>query len=196
GGGDGWQAAGCGRLRERVERRVLVRVFAVAQVLELAQRQLDRLRERLAAALRRFFQRAEAHLVVVGRRSGRGGQPAANHLVVFAGIGERLLRQAPPQLRRRPAGRGQRLQHRLVVLGPHYHQYVGEVLRRGPHQGRPVDVDRFEDVFLRGVRPSRRNERREVDAYQVDGGDAVPLQHRHMLRVVPGGQNAGVHVRV
>jgi len=65
---------------------------------------------------------------------------------------------------------------------------VREVLGGGPHEGRPADVDQL-DAGVRG-------ERVQVDHHQVDRLDAVLCHLRRVVRLVPVGEDAAVHLRV
>ena len=70
------------------------------------------------------------------------------------------------------------------------------VLRRGPHHRRAADVDLLDALVGRGTRGHRLGERVEVDHHEVERRDAELVELRHVLRLAPVGQDAGVHGRV
>ncbi len=208
--GDGRSA----RIRpEPVKGRPLVRVFPVAQVLQLGQMNSPALRENGLAMARR---RVGPCVGVPGRpgigaglRHGTGGrcrlglrlqpgrQPVAHGPVVAGRMPKRRQRQPPPHGGGNSARRGQRLQHVIVISRPHDDDHVPVIFGRRPHQRGTADIDVLHRVPPRDVRPRHRLlERIQVDAHHVDGVDAVASQVVPVRRVVPIGQNAAVHLRV
>ena len=145
--------------------RPLVRVLAVAQLLDPLERQGE------------------------GRRQGVGRgiepvEPRDDRRVVGRGAGERRPGQAPAGLVAQAAGGAQLVEHRPVLLGIDHDTDVGVVLRRGPDHGRPTHVDELD--------ARRGRERVEVDDGQADRLEAELGQLGPVLGLVEVGQQAGV----
>ena len=104
-----------------IERRPLMRILAVAQLLAAP------------AAERPPFR----HLIADRRR-----EPAADRRVVGSGARERLRREVLAQIgRRRAAVRPHLGEHPPVVAGLDDDRHAGVVLRRSPNERRAADVD-------------------------------------------------------
>ena len=112
-----------------IESRGLVRVLAVPQVLGFGVLQVQRLAERLPAAVR-----VETAQIVGDGRVVARGQP------------ERLFRQRQLEVVRQAPVGFQRFQHRGVIVRVHHHADVGVVLGRGAQQRRAADVDVLDRV--------------------------------------------------
>ena len=142
----------------------------------------------------------------LSRQLSRGGavgrsrfiEPGHDGGVVGGGMGEGGAGQAPSGPRRQawllgntgrgPPRLGQLRQHRRVIGRVGDHPDMGEVLSCGARHGRTAHVDQLH----RGV----GGERVEVDHHQIDGGDAVGFQLRHMAGLTAIGQDPAVHDRV
>ena len=161
-----------------VERRLLVRVLPVAQKRSALQRQAEHGRE--------------------GVRRVEPGEVVGDRQVVGGDAGECLRRQ--PLARRvaeLAALRPQLLDDRSVLLRVGDDRHVLIILGRGPHQGRPADVDVLNDLLVAGPRLGDRClEWIEVAHDEINRADAELGQGRQMLRAVAAGEDAAVDVRV
>jgi hypothetical protein len=164
------------RQRLAVERRPLVRVFAVAQVLHFLERQRQLLGQRLVQ---------------------RAGEIIGDQRVVRRRVAERLGRQPLAGVRRRVAVCAHFFKHLAIVRGVGQHGDVRVVFRRRADHGRTADVDVFHRVFPGRVGSGDRlRERIQVDDHQVDVTQAEFLHLPPVLRFVAHRQKAGVHGRV
>ena len=170
-----------GRLFVAVERRLLVRVLAVAQVLHL--------------------RGLEVEAVGEGRRRAVGAarrQPVADRAVVGRRVRERLPRQRESRRRGQRAAVGLEFgDERRIVRGIDDDADVLPVLRRGAHHRRTADVDVLDRVVQRAAGPrDGLAERVQVDDDQVDGRDRVLLERRGVRRDVAAREDAAVDLRV
>ena len=158
----------------RVERRALVRVLAVGEVLDLLEREDDAFRERLAV-----------------------GEPRRDRGLVRGGVRERLGGELAASRRRQLALVAELLEDRAVPLRRADRGDVDEVLGGGAQHRRPADVDHLDGVLLADVLLARDGgERVEVDADEVERLDAVLLERGEIvLRVAPG-EDGRVDARV
>jgi hypothetical protein len=122
-----------------------------------------------------------------------GSQVVADVAVVLGGVGEGFLRQIEAGGVTQGAAVGLHLLDQGGIVGR-----VGDdghmliVLGRGPHHGRAADVDVLDGV-VQGVGLGHGlHERVEVHAHQVDVAQAVLVHGRHVGRVVPHREDAGV----
>ncbi len=163
-----------------VERGLLVRVLAVAQLL--------RQRHFQAQALGQADVRALGDLAL---------QIGGDGPVVGGGALENLEGELAAQDRQRVAAGGESLQHGRVVRRVTDHGHAGVVLGRTAEHGGAADVDVLNgflkgavaagDGFLEGV---------QVDADQVDHVDAVLLGLGEVVVLVAAAQQAAVDLRV
>ena len=157
-----------------VDRGSLVRVLAVRQVGDLAERERQLLREPLVAR----EPRRDRRLVGGTRRERLGGERAARlerHLAVLAKLA----------------------QHDLVLARVGDHGDVREVLRGRAQHRRAADVDHLDRLVL--GRPDPRGERRErieVDADDVERLDPLVGELLDVVFAVALGEDAGVDRRV
>ena len=172
------------RVARDVERGLLVRVLAVAQVEPLAELQRQQVGEvgrgRAAVA-------AGAH----GLRQVRG-----DHRVVLRRVRVRLRREAQARGIAHAAVVALHLgEHRAVVERIDHDGDAVVVLGRGAHHRRPADVDVLDGV-LEGAAGlgDGRGERIQVDDDEVDRLDAV-LAHHGVVGAAPAEQ-AAVDLRV
>ncbi len=173
GGGD----AGLARARLDVKRRALVRVFAVAQVLLLDERQVELTGE------------GSTRAVVLQRR-----QVVGDGRVVLRNAVERRHREAKARGVAHPARRAQLSHHHGVVgrVGEHGNMVI--VLGARAHHGRAADVDVF-NGFIERVRLGHGGlEGIEIDAEDVDRRQVVRIGLRHVLGQVASRQQAGMHL--
>ena len=179
----GDQRAGS-RVEVAVERRALVGVLAVAQVLQL---------DESAVALRRIF--AARGLAFDGQRERR--QVVADRRVVVGDAVESRDGQRKPGAALDGSVRLQLGQHAGVLRGVGQHRHVLPVLGRRAHHGRPADVDVFDRVFKRATGLGHRGlERVQVDHQQIDGVDAVLDKRRAVLVQIAPRKQAAVDLRV
>ena len=120
-------------------------------------------------------------------------EPGRNRRVVGGRRGERLRGEPPPRLGRK-ASRAQLGEHLRVALRPADGRDPREVLRCGPEQRRPADVDHLDHVGLGGAfARGGLGEGIEVDDDEVEGLDPVRLEVGEVAGHVPAGQDAAVH---
>jgi len=171
-------------MRVSVERGALVRVLAVAQVLQLDE-PLRRLRRELGALGHAIGGRGDGREVVGDGTVVVGDAVEGGHREREArGLGDRAVRT-------------QFGQHARVLRCASEHGHVFPVLRRRSHHRRPADVDVLDRVGQRASGPSHRSlERIEVDDEQVDRRDAVLRDRGHVLRRVAPREQAAVDGRV
>ena len=162
-----------------VERRLLVRVLAVAQV-----HHLDEVAVTLAGEQRQ-------RTVVL-----HGGQVVADEGVVLGDAVERGDRQRETRLRgQRAVVRIEFGQQSRVLRRIGRDRDMGEVLRRRAQHRGAADVDVLDDVVERAVRIHRHPfERIQVQHQQVDRGDAVFGHHRIVLAAST--EQPAMHLRV
>ena len=123
-----------------IERRGLMRVLAVAQVLDLVALPVPALRKRACDP------------ALVAR-----GQVIADRTVVGGGVRERLLRQPEARRRRkRPGGVAQLGEKHGVVLGIDDDTDVRVILGCRAHQRRSADIDVLDRVLEAAARPRDR----------------------------------------
>ncbi len=157
-----------------VERRLLVRVLAIAEIEGLVELEAQRLRKAGAVA-------DLADVEVCGVVHGDLGERVGDGGVVGGGGGKGLLRQAPLGLERKLAGVLLQLRGDGVVVGSRgYDGHVLEVLGRRAHHRRSADVDVFDDLLkvhaglagrlFKGVQIHHQHVDR-LDAVLLDGGD-------------------------
>ena len=150
----------------------LVRVLAVAQVLDALEPQRQRV-------------------------GGSGPSPVglsspSSQATISASYA--AVRANASRARRRRVSRGQPtvgaqlVEHRLVVGRVDDDADVGVVLRRRPHHRRPADVDQLDAGIV--------GERVQVDDDEGDRLDAVLLEVAPVVGVVEVGEDAAVHLRV
>jgi hypothetical protein len=170
------------RLADAVEGRLLVRVLAVPEVLQLLAGERDARREERLAGLR-------PPLAV---------EPLRDRRVVARRVCERLRRQLAQQVdRQRAAVVAQRAQHRAVVTGVADHGDALVVLGGTAQHRRTADVDVLDDVGARRTGlPHRLAEAVEVDAQHVDRVDAVLDHRRAVAGVVAATEQPAVHLRM
>ena len=121
-----------------VERRLLMRVLAIAQIKLLAEREIQ-----IVGESRR-------------RAADRAGEVRGHHGVVLRGMRERLGREFLPHRNAGRALRGRQIvEQRAVIAGIDDHGDVGVVLGRRPHHGRTADVDVLDGVVV-GCSPGAR----------------------------------------
>ena len=162
---------------EAIQRRLLVRVLAVAQR-----------RDQLGCHRPR-------------RRKARGlvdrGEPAGDRRIVGGGRGERLGRHRAAELRPGGALGGLQLgQEGGIVRRIGDDGDEGVVLRRRSHHRRTADVDVLDHLVARGPARHGLRERIEVDDDEVDRADAVLGHRRGVRRIVAHAEQAAVHDRV
>lgn len=138
-----------------VERRLLVRVLAVAKVFHLPKAD--------GGFVGEFFFNPPAGLEVGG-----------DHRVVMRGVRERLDRQLVAELVRDPEGTLHLFQHRAVISGIAQHQNILVVLRCRPQKRHAADVDVLDQlVVIQRFSLEHFLKRIEIDRDQIKGGDAV-----------------------
>ena len=104
-----------------------------------------------------------------------------------------LLRQQELLLPGDGAG-AQRVQNGAIVLGVDDNADVLPVFGRRAQHGRTADVDIFNGLFKRDVRPQDGFLKGvQVDGHNVNGHDAQLAELLHVLRLVAHGENAGVY---
>ncbi len=158
--------------RLAVERRALMRVLAIAQVVDLLEDDGQAARERVAG-----------DLVEVGGDLG----------VVGGDRAERLRRQARPGLGAHPAQLAQLGHEEGVVRRVRCGRDTGGVAGRRTEQGRATDVDHLDRlVDADELGPDGRGERLDVDDDQVDEADALALELVQLFGLVTSGEDAGV----
>ena len=166
-----------GRPEVAVEGRALVRVLAVAQVLDLLVGEREAIREHVLAGRDRVAAVARLHL----------GEVAGDRRLVARAVAERLLREVEPG-----GGVGavlavELLEQQRVVDGIHHHRDVAEVLGRRAQHRRPADVDVLDGVVEGRALRHLVLEGIEVHHHHVDGDDAVLLQLLGVRRPRPAG---------
>ena len=158
--------------RLAVERGALVRVLAVAQVVDLLEDEREMARERVAR-----------DLVEVGGDLG----------VIGGDRAERLGGELGPQLGADDAELAQLRDDLLVVARVGDRGDARRVARGRAEEGRPGDVDHLDRL----VEPDeldadRRRERLDVDDHEIDQPDPLRLQLLDLGRDVAPGEDAGV----
>ncbi len=172
--GVGERAAAVGRLA--IERRPLMRVLAVAQLVHLLEHDREPAREDVAG-----------DLVEVGGDLGVIGRDRA----------ERLGRQACPQLRAGVPERPQLLDDRRVVGRVGDGRHPGGVPRGRAEERRAADIDHLDGlVEADELRADLRGERFDVDDHDVDRADALCLELGQLLGHVAPREDARIHGRV
>ena len=166
--GDGARAVG----RLTVDRRALVGILPVAQVVHLFQDQRQAPRECVAR-----------DLVQVGRDLG-----------VIGGHGtERIGGQLGSQLRRHVAQCLELRHDPTIVLRAGHRGHAGRVTRRGPKQRGPAHVDHLDrHVDADHLAPDLGREGLDVDDDQVDQADPLLDQLLQLFRDVAPGEDAGI----
>ena len=159
---------------ERVERPALVRVLAVAQLVDARQARRQLLRQQVVLAAQ-----------VLGDRG-----------VVVRDVREGLGRQRAPRPGVEPA-RTQRLEDHVVVRGVDHRDHPGVVLGRRADHRRAADVDLLERLGEADVGAADGlDEGVEVHRDEVDRLDAVRRQLGRVVLAVAAGEQAAVHLRV
>ncbi len=164
-----------------IEGGLLMRVFAVAQILHLDRLQVEAFGKRRGQAV----------------RTARG-EPVRNCAVVGRSVRKGLSRERETRLNRQHlAVRSELGQERAVVRRFDHDAHMSPVLRRGAQQRRTADVDVL-DRFLERAVAFRDSlpKRVEVDDDEIDQRNAVPGERRGMRQHVAAGENAGVHFRM
>ena len=156
-----------------IERPLLVRVLAVAQILHLLELQGEHGRE---------MERARRALPL---------EVAGDHAVVPRGVLKDLARQVAPH-RRWHLAPTQRVQHGPVVGRIDHHRHVGVVLGGRAQHRRPPDIDILDRLVEGAARfADRRFEGIEVDHHHVDGRNSLLRHFGDVLRVrAPAEQTA------
>ncbi len=174
----------CRHREVAVERGALVRVFAVAQVLHLVEREVERRRIRVA---RRMLQ-----LV------GEARQVVRDRAVVLRGVREHLGRETEVRfVTHRIVVRAHLVEHNRVIGRIDHHGHVAMVFRSGAQHRRAADVDVLDRVFQRALFLRHRlHERVQVHDEQIDRRNAVLLERGHVFRQVAAREDAAVHLRV
>src|ERR1051325_1001728 len=163
-----------------IEGRALVRVLAVAQVLELLELQVEHVRIFLSAV--RAVERGE----VVGDRA-----------IVRRRVREHLCRELEARRRRHFARRAHLIQHPRIIRRADQHGAPGVVLGRGAQHGRSADVDVLDRVFEAALRIGHRSlERVEIHHQEIDSADSGALQRGDVGRIVAPREQAGVDLRM
>ena len=166
-GGDARPLAAVG-----IERRLLVRVLAVAQHLHALGRERQPLGEGLALLL---------------------GEPGGDRRIVGRGAGIGLGRElAAQRQRRRALVARQSRRAPLVVAGIDHDRHEVMVLGRGADQRRPADVDVLDGGREVGAARHRRLERVEVHHDQVDRRDLVVGHRLGVAGVGAAGEDAAM----
>ncbi len=162
-----------------VDRPLLPRVLAVAELLQESVSPLETLRQRARSG---------------GLRAG-GGEVAGDRRVVGGGPLEGAPREFAGQRRRhRSSPAVERLDHLGVLRGLHDRQHVGVVLGGGADQGRAADIDlldRFGFGYARAF--DGLLERIEIHDHELDGDDPVMMTLLLVHRVPAAVENAAVH---
>ena len=172
-----------------VQRGLLVRVFAVTQVLQLGELAVGLASEQRAL---RHIARCELGGVERDRR-----QVVADRAVILADAVERGDRQGELGGIKQLAAGLEFGQHAGVLRRVGQHADILPVLGRRAHHGRSADVDVLDGLLQRAAGLGHgRFKRVEVDHQHVDGGDAVRFKRRHVLRQVAPGEQATVNFRV
>ena len=175
----GNQRAG-GRVQVAVEGGLLVRVLAVAQVLQLDE-----------AAVRLAGKQRVAAVFLDGR------QVVADGAVVLADAVERGDGQRELGLLADAAAGLQLGQHAGVLAGVGQHRHVLPVLGGAAHHGRAADVDVLDCVFQRTAGLGDRGFKRvKIHHQQINGVNAVRLQRGHVLGQIAPRQQAAVDLGV
>ncbi len=157
-----------------IERALLMRVLAVAQILHLLELQGEHGRE-----------------VELARRA-LPLKVAGDHTVVPRGMLKDLARQITPH-RRGHFAPAQRVQHGPVVGRIDHHRHVGMVLGGRPQHRRPPDVNVLDRLVEGAARfADRRFEGIEVDHHHVDGRDSLLRHFGDVLRVRSPAEQAAV----
>ena len=156
-----------------VERRLLMRVFAVTQF--FLERGGDD--QRLGEILARLAREPLRHRRIIGRGAGKGGAGEAS-AEIEAG---------------RSVMRGHLLQHLVVIRRRRHDRHVGVVLGGGADQRRSADVDIFHALIERRALGHGRGEGIEIHCHQIDGRDAVFPDRIHVRWVAALGQYSAMH---
>ena len=156
-----------------VEGSVLVRVLAVAQVLELGDLHRQLRREGLLAL-----------------------EPLRDLRVVGSGVGERLRGEGRAGAQRRAAVLGELVEQGVVVARGGDDRDGGVVLGRRADHGRATDVDHLHDLGV--IRAGRHGvgERVEVADDEVDRRDVELVELVEVVLLGPVGEDPGVDLRV
>ena len=163
-----------------VKRGLLVRVFAVAQILQFHETSIGLAREQRVAA--------------IGLNTG---QVVRNRTVVLADAVERCNRQRKFGLVSQPATGFQLIQHHRVLRRISEHAHILPVLCRRANHGRATNVDVLDRVFQRAAWfGHRRFKRIQVNHQQVDRVDTVGLESSHVFGHIPARQQAAMHLGV
>ena len=124
------------------------------------------------------------------------GEPRRYGAVVGGGVRVDLLSQQSAKVGRALVT-AQGVQHLRVVVRVHHNPHRVEVFGRRAQHGRATDVDVLDHVFGRHVGARGRLAKGiEVDADEVDGGDGMLGDRRHVFRQVAPSKEASVHRRV
>ena len=172
--------AGGGHPRTRravgVERRPLMRVFAITQTLRQPPREHP-------AARRCILERPghpARHCRIIGGGPAKGGQ-------------RQFLAERQP---RRPVVPRQFGQQRRIILGVGHAGDEAVVLGRRPDHRRSADVNVLDAISVRCAARHRRLERIEVHDSQIDRVDAMRGHRQQMLVIVAQRQKPAMHHRV
>jgi len=168
-------ARGARHLRH-IDRRRLVRVFAIAQRIGPLQRDGQRVGEgrALAVGIAESEPAGDRAVIGGGARIGLARHPRAEGLRGRAGVGVHFLDQC------------------CVIgrVGEDRHEAM--VLRRRAHHRRAANVDILDDVFAACALRHGRLEGIEVDHHQIDRADPVGLHRGDMLGIVAQGEQPAV----
>ena len=204
GRGDG--AMGDAASGEGVERARLMRVFAVPQVLDLAEPRgecgkqavdFGRIPAGLIALIDFFARRLRRKRIDVFSKINPG-EVGINRGVILGGAGEGPHRQIEAETVGRLAFVAAEVFENLVVLHGIGDDRDGAViLGGGADHRRTADVDIFDGIFEGAVRlGDGLLEGVEIHAEEVDSADVMGLHGARMVRIVAQGQEAAVDGRV
>ena len=173
---------GAGDLRfVTIERRGLMRVLAVTQVLDLGRLPVPAFGKGPHGARRIARSQVIADRAVVGGRMREG-----------------LLGEPEPRRRRQHRAVGAKLfEQRRIIAGVDNDPDVRVILRRGADHGWPADVDVLDRLVQRAAGFRHRFAKRiEIDDDEVDRRNAVLGERLPVRRQVASRQDAAVHFRV
>ena len=163
-----------------VESRFLMRVFAVAHILDF-----DEL-------TRKAF--GEVNLLTV---FAQACEIVGNHRVVAGGVAENFLSQSQSRGRAHFTFFFQFGKHLTVIGRIHNNRDTFMVFSRRADHCRTADIDIFDRVFKSAIRFGHRCFKRiEIDNDDIDGIDIVIGQSLHVFRIGTTGQDAGMNLRI
>ena len=162
-----------------VERRLLMRVLAVAQHAGAPPRAAEPGGQLLRGLL----------------GGERLAHPARHRHVVLGGVPKCQRRQYLPLREREPA-RANGRQHAVVASRIDHHSHAGMVLRGGPHHRGSADVDLLDALVFVGAGGDCLAERVQVHHDQIEGLDAEFLQRGGVFGLAQIGEQSRMHARV